>query len=299
MRREVSGGFVTYLRLVAGFWSALFTPMSAPEGHSLSLPVSQSLGNRGDHRPSAAVFLAGIAVGAAAVEIAYAGRAGTRWGVPLYWSGEVLLYGTAAAGALRRRMADGALFLLMIALGVATFLIKVAYSPVQFTFVDEFQHWRSLMALLGSHHLFHPNPSLPVSPDFPGLEIATSAVIYTTGLSPFAAGLLVTGFAHVLLSGAVYVLCRAVLHSPRLAAVATIVFATEPHFQYFDAIFGYQTVALPLMIISLIAGVKLLEDRRQTHRASWLVAGSLSAGALLFTHHLTMFALLLVLGSSL
>ena len=244
---------------------------------------------------SIAAAIVGIALGAALVELAYAGRAGTRWGLPTYWAGEMLLYGAAGWAATRRGTREGALFALVLALGTATFLLKVGYSPVRFTSVDEFQHLRSLNDLLATHHLFHPNPSLSVGPDFPGLEIATSAVIATTGLSPFAAGLVVTGFSHALLCGASFVLFKTLLRSSRLAALATVIFATEPHFGYFDAIFAYQTPALPLLLVALTAGTKLLLERGATARREWMIAGLLSAGALLFTHHLTMLVLLILL----
>ena len=74
-----------------------------------------------------------LALGAALVELAYAGRAGTRWGLPTYWAGEMLLYGAAGWAATRRGTREGALFALVLALGTATFLLKVGYSPVRLT----------------------------------------------------------------------------------------------------------------------------------------------------------------------
>ena len=60
---------------------------------------------------------------------------------------------------------------------IATFLILAYYSPDQFRFLDEFQHVQTAQTILTTHHLFHVNTSLPVSPQYPGLEIITSAVL--------------------------------------------------------------------------------------------------------------------------
>ena len=76
-----------------------------------------------------------------------------------------------------------------------------------------------------------------------------------------------------------------------MAAGATLLFATEPHFEYFDAIFGYQTLALPLAGLTALA-VYQIHRRRHCHdRVSWwLTAGALGT-TVLFTHPLTTFAL--------
>jgi len=236
-----------------------------------------------------------MSLGAAAVVLAYAGRAGTSWGLTTYWGGEFLLYSSVTYGVMRRHTQERANLALLVAFGVCTYLIKVGYSPLHFSNPDELQHWRSLTDILQTHHLFHPNPSLPVSPSFPGLEIATSAVVSITGLSAFAAGLAVSGFARVLFTASVFVFFRHVSNSVRIGGLAAVVFATEPHFAYYDAIFGYQTVALPLCVIALLSAAKLSRAQRDTDRIAWWCAGLMCATALVVTHHLTTFFLLILL----
>ena len=236
-----------------------------------------------------------MALGCVAVELAYAGRAGTGWGSPVYWTGELLLYGAAAYAVARRQASRAATLSVLLTLGLCTFVIKVAYSPLHFSFPDEFQHWRTLSDILRTHHLFHPNPALPVSPSYPGLEIATSAVVATTGLSVFVSGLAVSGFAHVLLIVLVFWVFRRVGASVRISGLAALVFATEPHFQYFDEIFAYQTVALPLFAFALLAGLTLTGPPRVSRNPGWWTAGVVAVAAVVVTHHVTTLALLFML----
>jgi hypothetical protein len=127
-------------------------------------------------------ILALIGVGGAAIEVAYAGRAGASWAEPTFWAGQLLLYAAGAYGVTRRGGSDRSTLLVILFVAIATYLTKVSYSPLRFTYADEFQHLRALDTILTHHHLFYPNPSLPVSPAFPGLEIVTDAVISITGL---------------------------------------------------------------------------------------------------------------------
>lgn len=235
-----------------------------------------------------------VALGTTAIETAYAGRAGTLWGPTVFWLGQLLLYGAATYGVLRADVSELGRLALIVSLGMSTFILKVAYSPLHYTFPDEFQHWRSLSDVLRTHHLFEANPSLPVSPSFPGLEIVTHALMSLTGASSFAAGLLVTGVAHVLLVTAVFLAFRQLFSGP-VSGLATIIFATEPHFEYFDSIFGYQTLALPLGAIVLLSILRLMTVQDGSEGTAWWVAGLLSGFALVVTHHVTALAILVLL----
>ncbi len=51
-------------------------------------------------------------------------------------------------------------------------VIRALTSPLHFYLYDEFLHWRTENDVIASGHLFTPNSLLPVSPYYPGLEIA-------------------------------------------------------------------------------------------------------------------------------
>ena len=243
----------------------------------------------------AGATLATIGAAAAAIDVAYAGRAGAHWSLPTFWIAQMLLFAAGLYGVIRHGGSERFTVAVIVLVALGTYLAKVSYSPIRFSFPDELQHLRSLEDLLAHRHLFYPNPSLSISPDFPGLEIVTDAVVTTTGLSPFVAGLVVAVFAHIMLSVAVYCLFRAMPLSVTIAGVATMIFATEPHFEYFDAIFAYQTLALPLFCLSLLGAIKLHQSRARRSQLQWAAVSAVGAAALLFTHHVTMLALLIVL----
>jgi hypothetical protein len=239
------------------------------------------------------VLLLISACGVAMVAFAFAaGRADDSWGVPLYWLGEIVFFAPLVFGVVsRRRLNETAILGLLIGLGLATFLIRYSYSPIQFTFPDELQHWRSTQQVLTTHHLSTFNPSLPISPDYPGLEIVTSALVQLTGLSIFSAGMIVVAVVHVLFIIGLFVLLKLIFPDARVAAAGTLIYATEPHFQSFDTIFAYQTFALPFLALSLAATAQLIQERG-ARRRSWWVAAILATATTVVSHHITSYALL-------
>src|SRR5207253_960350 len=76
---------------------------------------------------------------------------------------------------------------LLCGVGIAFLIKKVMYSPLYFSGYDEFLHWRTADDIARSTHLFSTNSLLPVSPDFPGLEIVTNELSMLSGLSTFHA----------------------------------------------------------------------------------------------------------------
>ena len=142
----------------------------------------------------------GMACASLIVAAAFAGaRSGKSWATDLFWVGQVALYAIPAAFLLfRRSILRAEAFGIALLMPIASFLILAYYSPDQFRFLDEFQHVQTAQTILATHHLFHVNTSLPVSPQYPGLEIITSALVAITHLSITTSGMIVTGVAHVL-----------------------------------------------------------------------------------------------------
>jgi hypothetical protein len=251
-----------------------------------------------------AAAVAVLAAGVLVISVAYAvGRAGPggsahEAAVAGYWAGQALIFAAPAALVLgRERPAEAPAAWLAVALGLVTYLVKYLYSPAGFQFSDEFLHLRTLASLQGTHHLFGVNDALPVSPGFPGIEIATSALTELTGLAVFPAGLIVAGLAHLILTTALYTLFRQVSGDPRTGLAAVTVYATNPHFQVFDAIFGYQTLALAFFALALLALRAATRPDASRGRAAGLREGGAWALAAVFaaatavTHHVTSYIL--------
>src|SRR6266576_4857861 len=67
-------------------------------------------------------------------------------------------------------------------LGLYPAVVYRMSSPFVLAGYDEHQHEQSLMNILHGSGLFSPNPTLQVSPYYPGLELFTAAAIRLTGL---------------------------------------------------------------------------------------------------------------------
>jgi hypothetical protein len=217
---------------------------------------------------------------------------------------------------------------LLCALCISCYLVKVMTSPLSFTFFDEFLHWRTADDILLSGHLFSSNELLPISPYYPGLEIITNVLSTLGGLTTFEAGTLVVGIAHVLMILTFFLLNEQLLLSSRAASIATMMYTANPHFLIFDAQYGYESLALPLIIFLLfvmmphqIVSVRMkhlqLQSSAHPKRLQllpsfvWLMGGnrkelgnnlrwitvtaSLTVGAIAVTHHATSFFLVGIL----
>ena len=253
---------------------------------------------RAVHRTGAAVLAMAVAV--LLISMAYAaGRAGSggRGWVLLYWSGEVLLFAPLAWRLLSRdRPSEAESAGLVLCAATATYLVKVCYGPAAFGFPDELEHWRTTVSLLTSHHLYGVNYLLPVSPVYPGLEEVTGALASITGLPVFTAGLIVAGFAHLLFTAALYTVFRLVGGSARLAGTACAIYLVNPHYQVFDAIYGYQTLALAFLGLALVAALGAgrtvhLGGEPAAGRVRWWVVAVIFTGATVVTHHVSSYVL--------
>ncbi|MDA8330124.1 MAG: hypothetical protein M0027_02735 [Candidatus Dormibacteraeota bacterium] len=240
---------------------------------------------------------AAMALAVLVVAVAYAcSRASYPGATAIYWVGQGLLYGAPALYLLRAARIDrsrGAGVALLVA--VTTYLINQAYSPGQMRFLDEFEHVLTVQGILSSHHLFTPNISLLVSPQYPGLEVVTSAVVSVTNLPIQTAAPVVVGVLHCLTVLGLYLLALEITARPRLAALAVLIYACEPHFQFFDSYFIYQVMALPFLVATLLAATRMVKARSVSFALAWGTAALLLAAVTTMSHHLTSYVMWLLL----
>jgi len=252
------------------------------------------------HAGKTAMAIAVMAAGVLLVSASYAagragaGGAGHAAAVAAFWLGEAVIFAVPAALVLdRREPGEAQAAWVAVALAAATYLVKYLYSPSFFGFPDEFLHLRTLSSLQASHHLFGVNYALPVSPGYPGLEIVTSGLMGLTGLGAFPAGLIVAGLAHLVFTAALYALFRLVGGTSRIGLAAIAIYAANPHYQVFDAIFGYQTLALAFFALALLAVYKATRpDAGRPRVIIFWAAAAVFAAATTVTHHITSYALI-------
>jgi hypothetical protein len=215
------------------------------------------------------------------------GRASSVWADPLYWLGLCLIYLPAVArvfigGQIGR--SEGLSAVLIVACGFS--LVRILAYPTGYALNDEFQHLRTLQDILASGHLFAPNPILPVSPAFPGLELPTVALIKLTGLPDFVASMCVIVIAKQLLTLALFLTFERVARSTRFATIGTLIYLANPTMLYDDGQFAYEVLGLALVALSLYLLV-CATTRHGGARAPYLILAIPTTAALVVTHHVS------------
>ena len=223
-----------------------------------------------------------MCLGVLLVCLAYqAGRNAQPGADVLYWIGQVAIAVPVMVRVLAPRTRTDERVALLLGWAALQSFLAWAYSPDQFRFPDELQHLRTVDDVLRTNGLFTANSYLEVSPGFPGMEIATAALRDLTGLSVFHAGVLVVSICHTVVPVLVFCLVRELVGSPRIAAVAAVVYGTAPHNAYYNTLFVYGAVALPFFLLTIWAA---LRSRRLDRTALAALPPFL---VVVVTHHLT------------
>jgi hypothetical protein len=174
--------------------------------------------------------------------------------------------------------------------------------PTGFTYSDELTHSYNVDRIVTTHHLISPNPLLPVTPHYPGLETVTAAFRLFGGTTTFASGVAVVALARVLMMIALFLVYEIVSGSARLAALGTLLYTVNPNFVYFDAEFSYESLALPIALVAVYAVLQWVALKRTDpvevdgasrlrRRAAWGTMGFVTTATVVVTHHVTSYLL--------
>ncbi len=232
------------------------------------------------------------------VAIAVADETSVRGGnygdaVALFFVGLAAIFLPAGMRALTRNVTRNERFVLVIAVGLALYAVKIIGSPTSFTFFDEYIHLRNTQNILATHHLFGLNPLLPAAPYYPGLAAVCAGLVSLTGLSPFVSGLLIIGAARLLISACFFLIAEKVTGSAVAAAGASLLYAANPMFLFWSSSFSYENLALPLaaFVIWWIS-----RTRDEANRLIPVIT-VIAIVAVTVTHHISAFALAALLGA--
>src|SRR5262249_46941428 len=150
----------------------------------------------------------------------------------LFWAGVLLL----AVPIFHRLTADDASaperLALVCLLGLSLYCVKVFRDAPAYTFSDELVHAFNANQISAHHHLFRENPILGVTPSFPGLEGAASALMKLTGVSSFVAGVVLIGAARLVLIASLFLLFHRVSGSARVAGLGAAIYTGNFNFLY-------------------------------------------------------------------
>jgi dolichyl-phosphate-mannose-protein mannosyltransferase len=230
-----------------------------------------------------------VATGILLVAVAYArGRESLSFAGPLFWTGQVLIFAFVVFRVLNPSTSPRDREFLVILYAGAQSIIRWAYSPFMFQWFDELQHLRSLLNVLATHHLFHTNFSLPISPRYPGMENVTAELAQVSSASPFVAGVAIASISHLLLPASILLLFREVSQATRVACIGVMLYLLSPQIHYFDTSFVYENVALPFLILSIFFSIRFASHQCRRYQS---FAGLLACVAIaVMTHHVTAIA---------
>jgi hypothetical protein len=217
-----------------------------------------------------------------------ASRKDTSGDYLLFWAGLLTIFLPAVVVLLLSQLDRGRRLAISLGFGLTLYLAKVLYEPTVFTFHDEYAHYRNAINLFMSGGLFDYNPLIRTTAYYPGLAVATDALMRITDQSAYTSGLILVGCARLTLVGALFVLIDNLLGSPRAAGIAVLVYAGNPNFLYWDAQYAYESLALPLAILV----IALIAQRNGSKPARPVIFSALAVTvAVIVTHHVTSWAL--------
>ncbi|WP_327206076.1 hypothetical protein [Rhizobium beringeri] len=231
-------------------------------------------------------FLCGCALIVVALA-ANASRLGEGWAVPTFYTAIAAIFFPAAARIIHPGASRLERLALIVIVTSAFFVVRVIRAPVAFIDHDEFLHWATVNDILGAGRLFLPNPLLPVSPLYPGLELITSALVNLSGLSVFSAGLIVLATARMMLMLALFLLFEKITDSARIASIACLIYMGSSTFLLFDVHYSYESLAIPMLAAVLLVSESRRMERGDTAGWPMVVATMVLIVALAVTHHLT------------
>jgi hypothetical protein len=204
----------------------------------------------------------------------------------VFWAGALLLMAPFAAAALWDDASDNRRGLALLGLGVVTFIPKFLRNPYGPLYHDELAHYRAVNDLLATKHLYGQNPTITIIGDYPGLHIVTATLQQLSGLSFWQSASIAVLLFHCATLIAIYVAGRTLLRSGRIAALAAVLYATNPSYLYFHTQFAYESMAIALFVwvlALLVIGTRSHGGRRRAALASAVVL----TVAMAMTHHLT------------
>lgn len=212
----------------------------------------------------------------------------------LWYAGFVLLVAPFAALLLAPTRTDhqrlgGSLAFTLLLYGSWLF-----YNPVLSTRFDETLHVATLVGLADGDGFFSPNPMLPVSPHYPGLELAAGGVHWLTGAPLFACQVFVVLVARTTFVLALFLLASRIGRSTRVGAATVVLYSASAQFYFFNAQFSYQTIAIALMMAALYLLVRAF-DSAEARPWRPLLGAQVCLAALTVSHHVTSAFMLIML----
>ena len=206
--------------------------------------------------------------------------------LPLFLCGIALLFAACAWRLTGTQASRKERVWVSLVLGLGLFASYVMHHPLLLDSFDELLHLGTLEHLLDSRAVFPTNTVLPVSPYYPGLELATAATRWLTGLPLVVDQLIVLAAVRIVLVLGIFLVTERACRSSRAGGIGVLVYAASPQFYGFDAQYAYETLGLAFAVaVVYLLFASIDAARPRMGRLFALALGCI--GAVVITHHVT------------
>jgi hypothetical protein len=234
------------------------------------------------------------AAGVLVCALAYAGaRMNAGWADAVSWIGLMIILLPATFRLLGSTARRSERLVLVGVVAVGLYTVFILLSPSMFGLHDELGAYRSVEDILRTGRLYKPpNPIDAAYSSYPGILAVTAALSRLTGLGVVPCGYVLVGVAKLLLTGGLFLFVERITRSSRVAGIAVVLYMANPNFFFFDSQFAYESLAIGIGAMALWMTSRVAEPVSGTN-TDLIVALMLDA-ALVMTHHLTSYAVTLV-----
>jgi hypothetical protein len=212
-----------------------------------------------------------------------------------FWLGMFLLELPIVVLIARRATPRGMRTALLALYGLVSYAPKMLRNPASPAYHDEYAHWRATYEILATGKLFEPNPLIQIIARYPGLHAATAALVHATGLTIWQAATLLLILFHVALVLGIAALARTLGLDNRTAALAAILYSLNSSFLYFDTQYAYESMAITLLVWTLVAYVRAIRTPASEGRVPWAILTVVLVSGTVVTHHLSMLTLIMIM----
>ena len=223
---------------------------------------------------------------------------GQRRHFDVFWLGIFIFIAPATWMLLSKHTRDIDRYLILIAVGVYSYIPKFLAYPGGPAFFDEYAHQVQTERLYETGLLFMPNNQVVVIGDYPVMHSFAVGIRHLTGLSTYNTAVATIIVLHVLTMIGICAIGTRITSSRHVGGIAAMFYGIGPGFWGFNTMFAYESFAIVLFIWSCVALVHLqMSTPTAWARTAWLITGIFISFTLAGTHHLSSYANLIVLGS--
>ncbi len=173
--------------------------------------------------------------------------------------------------------------------GTILYVMRMLPSTIHFHFGDELLHFQTTELIYETGSLDVAS-TFEISKYYPGLELLATFLKYFTNLNIFPIAKILIGIIHSFVLVFIYLFLKEICYSERIAAIGTFIYATNPLYIFFDALFSYESVGVFFVVLGLYIVSKILLKGNSLFLSALAI---IILSGLVVTHHLSSFMFLL------